>query len=154
QGAPRLLSRHVQRRALVQNADEVRAKLTLDLHGFLGREEMPSSVAVGGEKRPFLTYFHGFKGLGKAALTFDFLGNGAMPEAENLVSARVRKNRLIPAHKLMEASQLFDELSAGLEHEVVGVGKENLGAVLRQRRRAEAFEGSLGGAKEKARRFK
>ena len=49
-------------------------------------------------------------------------------QRHDLIAAGIGEDRLLPMHEAMEAAEIGDALGAGAEHQVIGVGKEDIGA--------------------------
>ena len=47
-------------------------------------------------------------------------------QAESLEAAAVREDRAMPTHEIVKASQLVDHIYTRPQHEMIGVGQENL----------------------------
>ncbi len=114
------------RRALVEHHDDVGAEDALDAHRFLGREE--EAIAVHGRCEAHA-----------------FLGDLAeLPEAEDLVAARIRENRARPAHEAVQPAVRGDHLQPRAQPQVEGVAEENARAVLRELGRAHRLDCAVG----------
>ena len=61
-------------------------------------------------------------------------------EREDLKATRVRQDRAVPRHEAMEATQLCDEIFAGLEMKVIGVAQQDLRADRLQLVRIDTFD--------------
>jgi hypothetical protein len=83
------------RDTLVEHHRDIGSELGLNVSRLLGRQQMPRPVEVGPELHAFVR--HG----------------PALGEAEHLVAAAVRKNRLLPPDKPMETAAARDEVIAG-----------------------------------------
>ena len=64
-------------------------------------------------------------------------------KAEDLEAAAVGQDGSIPAHERMQAAELLDQLRARPQHQVIGVGEDDLRACLAQFFRRDAFDGGL-----------
>ena len=73
-------------------------------------------------------------------------------QAENLESSAVRQDRTVPTHEAVEAAKAFDPLGAGPQRQVVGVGKQHLGAQVVNLLWRECFDGRLGADGHEGRR--
>ena len=109
-GAARLLGRGRQRDALVELHLDIRAEQALDLHGALGREDMRRAVDV---------RLKGDAGVGDLA---------QLRQAHDLEAARVRDDGALPAHEMVQAAQSGDALRTRPQHQVIGVGEDDVGA--------------------------
>ena len=89
-------------------------KLGLDLHTHLGAHKYLGAVHVGLEGDPILG-------------DISQLGQG-----KDLKSAAVGENRLVPIEKFMDAAKLINNILAGANVEVIGVGKLHLTADMLQ----------------------
>ena len=94
--------------ALVKGHSDGGGQVGLDLHALLGAHEDAFAVHVGGELH---------------ALLGDLAEGG---QGEDLESAAVGEDGLGPIHELVEAAHVVDELVAGADVEVVGVGELDL----------------------------
>ena len=74
-------------------------------------------------------------------------------QAENLKSSAVRQDRAVPTHEAVEASKAFDPLGAGPQRQMVGVGKQHLGAQVVNLLWRERFDGRLGADGHERRRL-
>ena len=73
------------------------------------------------------------------------LGDPApLPQAEDLVAARVGEQRPRPAHEPVEAAEARDALVAGAQVEVVGVAEDQVGAEGEQVLLAQGLHRGLG----------
>ena len=91
--------------AFVKRHGDGGAEVGLDSHAFFRSHENALAVDVGGELH---------------ALLGDLAEGG---QGEDLESAAVGQNRLGPVHELVQAPHVVDELVAGADVEVVGVGQ-------------------------------
>ncbi len=126
--------------AFVELHLDVRAEQALDLDRALRRQHVPRAVEVRLKERPLL-------------------GDLAdLRQAHDLEAARVRQDRLLPAHKRMQPAELGDALRAGPQHEMVGVAEQDIRArvphllrIKRLHRRHRADRHERGRADEAAR---
>ncbi len=95
-------------RALVQHHGDVGAQRLLDLHHALRRETVSAAVDVAAE--------------GDAVL----VDVARVGQAEDLVAARVGEDGTVPAHKLVQSAEFADQLMAGAQIEMVGVGQDQV----------------------------
>ena len=108
-------------RALVQDHSDVGSQETLVFHGRLGREEALTAVDVRLEE-------------------YAVFGDPLEPaQTEGLEPATVRENWAVPSHESVEVAHIADQLDAWPEHQVVGVGEENVGSQRRQVVRGEGL---------------
>ena len=98
--------------ALVKGHGDVTAQVGLDAHGLLGAHEDLAAVDVGGEGD---------------ALLLDLAQRG---QGEHLEPAGVREDGAVPVHELVEPPHLPDDVVAGPQVQVVGVGELDLAAHL------------------------
>ena len=120
---------------LVEGHDDVRADGVLNLNGGFGGEEVLRSVYVRAE--------------GDAVVS-DLEEGG---EAEDLIAAAVGEGGAGPAHEGGEAAGLFDELEAGAEVEVIGIGQDDLGAEAEELFLGERLDGGLGSDRQESGRI-
>ncbi len=122
-----------QRGELVEREDDVGAELMLDLHRYLGCEPVFRTVDVGLERdavivdarETFLARSYDVVGLQRVRIHGQrLLETGA--EAQHLESTRIGERRSRPVHECAEAAGGVDDVGAGLEVEVVGVGQQGL----------------------------
>ena len=90
------------------------------------------------------------KGTEFHAVFTDFVAAG---KAENLKTAAVGQNRLIPPHEGMEAARLAHKPVTGALEQVIGVGKADLRADFRKIAREHGLHGCLCANGHIARRF-
>ena len=64
----------------------------------------------------------------------------AVGEAEDLIAAGIGQDRSLPAHEAVQASRTFDQLVAGAEVEMVGIGQHEGGAELGKVARFERLD--------------
>ena len=113
--------------ALVEHHEDVAAEGELGIDGGFGREGVGAAIEVR------------LKG---DAMLGDFAQAG---EAEDLEAARIGEDGVGPGHEAMEAAEGTDELVAGAQIEVVGVGEEDGDAkVVGEIALRESFDGGLG----------
>ncbi len=117
---------------LVEGEDDVGAELVLDLHRHLRREPVRRPVemrleghAVVVDAREPFAAVRGQRVVGVADLHRDDLLE-ARPEGHDLEAAAVGVGEALPVHELAEAPGLVDDLRAGLQVQVVGVGQHRL----------------------------
>ena len=102
------------RRAFVERHHDVGAEVALDAHGLDRAEEMPRAVDVRGELD---------------AVRLDLAERG---EAEDLESAAVGQDGVVPVLELVQAAGAPDQPGARTEHQVVGVPEDDLDIQLLQ----------------------
>ena len=95
---------------LVQLHLDVGAEQALDLDGAFGREHVRRAVEVRLEAHALLA------------------DRAQLAERHDLEAARVRQDRALPAHELMQAAKPSDALRARPQHQVIGVGQHDVGA--------------------------
>jgi hypothetical protein len=49
-------------------------------------------------------------------------------QRHHLIAAGIGQDRLLPMHEAVEPAELGDALRSGAEHQVVGIGEQNVGA--------------------------
>jgi hypothetical protein len=69
---------------------------------------------------------------------------GHLGQAENLETAAVCQNRLVPANKLVQSTQFSDQFRAWTKCKVVGVAEYDLGARRRDLIKRQAFHSAAG----------
>ena len=75
-------------------------------------------------------------------------------QAEDLEAARVGEDRARPGHELVQTAQLADQLVAGTQKQVIGVGQDDLGVeFVGQVALQNAFDGGLRAHRHEDRRF-
>ena len=122
--------------ALVKGHADIGAQVGLDLHALLRAHENLPPIDVGGKVDALLP---------DLAQTC---------KGENLETAGVGQNGLVPGHKAVQAAQVADQPVAWPQMQVIGVGKLHLAADLRQILGAQtALDGSLGTDVHKHRRL-
>ena len=89
--------------ANIESHDNVRTERVLYLHRNFRRDKVPAAVDMRVERNAL---FGNFSDTGKR---------------ENLKSAAVGQNRLIPRHKLMQSARFLDQLVPGAHVQVIGV---------------------------------
>ena len=121
-----------QRGQLVEGEHDVRPQLVLDLHADLGGEAVLGAVDDAAEVHPVLVHDRHALLLLRDDLIFgDFRVHGedllvAHAEAHDLESTGVRVGRSVPVLEGGHAAGLVDDVRAGLQVEVVRVGKDCL----------------------------
>ena len=66
-----------------------------------------------------------------------------LAQGKDLEAAAVRENGAIPMHELMQAAGLLDELHAGAQEEVIGIGQDDARPQILQLIRRDALDGRL-----------
>ena len=116
------------RRTLVEGHRDGRAEIGLDLHRLLRAHKDTATIDVAVEGNTLLLDLPSGTGQG-----------------EDLESAGVGQDRTIPVHKLVETTELLDELITGTHVQMIGVAELDLGADLPKIiRRHAALDGSDG----------
>src|SRR6266581_254839 len=105
----------LQRRTRVGGTDiqwenDIGSKLSLSTHDALRRQQMGRAIQVRFECSTFLAQ------------------SAQVTEAKDLEAATIGQDGTIPMHKGMQTTKLGKEFRAGTQHEVIGIGKENLDA--------------------------
>jgi hypothetical protein len=144
---------HIKRGTFIQDHDQVSTQLALNLDRCLRGQCMHPTIDIGLKSRPLLRDPLQRPVLGAITLAFDLFRYGTMTQAEDLIAARVREHRAIPAHKLVQPPHLLNQGSAGLQHQVIGVRQNDLRARILHLGWGCTLNGSLGGAKNKRRRL-
>ena len=112
--------------AHVKGHHDVRAQGVLDVHAHLGRDEAAAAVQVALE---------GY------ALLADLADTG---EGKDLKPAAVGEDGLGPAHEAVQAARLADQILAGAQVQVVGVGQHDLRADFQHLARGHGLDGGGG----------
>ena len=102
--------RRGERRAFVEHHLDVGAKQALHLDGALGREQMRGAVDMRLE--------------GHAVL----LDTAELRQRHDLIAAGVGEDGAVPAHEAVQPAKLGDALGARPQHEMIGVGEDDVGA--------------------------
>ena len=98
--------------ALVERHHDVAAERELHIHGGFGREQVRVAVQVRAEQHAF------------------FCDLAQVAQAENLEAARIGEDRARPGHEAVQAAELADQLMAGPQKQVIGVGEDDFGVQL------------------------
>ena len=88
------------------------AEQALDLHRALGRQHVARAVDVRGKAHALLAHLADLR------------------QRHDLEAARVGEDRPFPAHEGVQAAEPRHALRAGAQHQVVGVGEDDVGARL------------------------
>jgi hypothetical protein len=72
-------------------------------------------------------------------------------QAEDLEAARIGEDRPVPAHERVQPAEAFDQLVAGTQVEVIGVGQDELCAGFVQIARLQRLDIGLGAHRRKGR---
>jgi hypothetical protein len=142
---------HVEGRALVEGERDVRAERRLDLHRGLGPHEALAAVGVGPEADAPLLDRQDHR-LAPVAVALDLLGHRPVAHREDLVAARVGDDGPPPAHELVKAAELGDQLVPWLDEEVEGVPEHHVVAELGDLARMERLHRCAGGQRHERRR--
>lgn len=81
-------------------------------------------------------------------LALDLIGHGPLAQRKDLKAATIGEKRTVPVHKFMQSSHFFDEVRAGLKHQMVGVGKDNISLRLNHLGWGQCLDRSFGTAKD------
>ena len=107
----------------------------LDLHRDLGRQEELVAIDRRGELHAFL-------------------GNLAQrPQREDLEAARVGQDRFVPAHKAVEAAELFEDFHARAQPQMESVAQTDLRADIQQLVRAHRLDRAVSAHRHEDRGF-
>ena len=98
-----------QGRTFVETHHNVRPQQFLDFHRPFRRQEVTRPIHMGFERHAIL---------GQLA---------QIRQGHHLKPARVRQNRLIPVHELVQTAQSVDPLRRGAQHQVIGIAQQNIG---------------------------
>ncbi len=113
-------------RALVEGHDDIRTEPVLDRDRFLGAEEEFAAIQVGAELD---------SRIGDLA---------ELGEAEDLKTTAVGQDRLVPIHELVQSAEFLEDVHAGTQEEVVGIGQDDLGAHDIEIARGDGLDRGLG----------
>lgn len=140
-----------QGRQLVEGEDDVGAELVLNVHRHFRGEPVPVAVEVAGERDPVVVDVgHPGLALGDHLIVGQTRGVHGQdllephPEAHHLEAPRIGERGAGPVHEPPETPGGLDDVGAGLEEEVVGVGQDRLGADARDRFGQDRLDGRLG----------
>ncbi len=122
-----------QCRTFIKGHDNVRAQQLLDLHRTFGGQ-----VVFG----PVDMRFEGHALFGQLA---------QVRQAHHLKSAAIGENRTLPIHEFVQTAQAVDPLSAGAQHQVIGVAQQNIGPSGAHAVGHHALDGSCGANRHKSR---
>ena len=126
--------RRGKRRAFVEHHLDVGAEQALHLDGALGREQMRCAVDMRLE--------------GDAVL----LDTAELRQRHDLIAAEVGEDRSVPAHEAVQPAKLGDALGAGPQHQMIGVGEDDVGAGGAHRLRQHGLDGGRGADRHEGRR--
>ena len=121
-----LLLAHRIGRALVQHHGDIAVQRMLDVHGARRRQMMAGAVGVRTEHDAIL--LHGAE----------------LGERHHLEAAGIGEDRPRPVHEFVQAAEAGDALSAGTDHQVIGVAEHDLGAARPHRIDREPLDRRLG----------
>ena len=110
-----LVRRRGERRAFVKGHGDVRIQRMLDLHGPFGGQMVLAAVQMGLE--------------GDTA----FIDGAQLGQTHHLKAAGIGQDRPRPVHEAMQPAQPFHPFRAGPQHQMIGVGQQNLRAGGRHR---------------------
>ena len=105
-----LVARGRKRRAFVQHHLDIGAEQALHLDGALRRQLDGRAVDMRLENDAPL------------------VDAPELRQRHHLVAAGIGEDRLLPMHELVQAAELGDALGAGPQHQVIGVGEDDVGA--------------------------
>ena len=120
--------------ALIEGHDDVSAQTTLDIHRTLGRQRRWRAVDI-------KTKLHAL------------FGDLTIRQTEDLETAGVSEDGLLPMHQLVQTAMAFDQQRAVGQAQVVGVGQHHLRASSGDLFRRHALHRSLGADRHKRWRF-
>ena len=140
-----------QRGQLVEGEDDVRAELVLDPDRHLGGEAVGGAVEMRAERdavvvdvgQPLLALGDDVVGLDPLGVHRQHLLE-AGAQREHLEPAAVGEGRPRPVHERAEPACLLDDVGAGLQIQMVGVGQNRLRAKLFHGLRQHRLDGGLG----------
>ena len=147
-----------QRRQFVEGEDDVRADLVLDLHRHLGGEPVRGAVEVGDERhavvvdmgQPLLALGDDVVGLHPVGVHREHLAK-TRAQRQHLEPAAVGERRPRPVHERAESAGVVDDVGAGLQVEVVGVGQHGLRAEFAHGLWQHRFDRRLGADRDERR---
>ena len=122
-----------QLQAFVELHGDVGAEQMLDLDRALGRKFNHGAVEVGAEGHAFV------------------LDLAQLRQRHDLEAAGIGENRPRPIHEAVQAAERCDAFSARTQHQVIGVGKHDVGAGCTHRLGREAFHRCLGADRQEGR---
>ena len=140
-----------QRGQFVEREDDVRADLVLDPDRHLGREAVGGAVQVRREGdavivdagQPLLALGDDVVGLDAFGVHRQHLAESGA-QRQHLEPAAVGEGRARPVHECAQPAGLLDDVGAGLQVQVVGVGQNSLCAKFFHRFRDDGLHGRLG----------
>ena len=121
----RLLMRARMRRALVESHDDIRTERVLDFHRGLGADETRTAIEMILKMGPLLR------------------DTAQLRQGKNLETTAVGQNRTIPAHELVQAADLADDVEPRTHEKMVGIAEDDLRMELPQFARTHRLHGSL-----------
>ena len=121
----RLLMRARMRRALVESHDDIRTERVLDFHRGLGADETRTAIEMVLEMGPLLR------------------DTAQLRQGKNLETTAVGQNRTIPAHELVQAADLADDVEPRTHEKMVGIAEDDLRMELPQFARTHRLHRSL-----------
>ncbi len=120
--------------ALVELHLDVGAEQALDLDRPLRRQHVAAAVDVRGKAHALLAHL------------------ADLGERHHLEAAAVGEDRAVPAHEGMQAAEAGDALGAGAQHQVIGVGEDDVGAGRLHLVEVERLDGGGGADRHERRR--
>ena len=139
-------------RAFVERDDEIGAELALDVDRAFRRQQVLAAVDVGTEGRTLFADLEQRLGPRDVAPALDLVGDRAVAEAEDLEAAGIGQHRAVPAHEAVQPAHLRHQVGARLQHQMIGVGEDDLRLLLAQAGRRAGLHRRLGGAEDEGRR--
>ena len=117
----------------VEREDDVGAELMLDTHRHLRGEPVARAVQVRGERhavvvdagQPVLALGDDVVGLDPLGVHREYLAE-SRAQRQHLEAAAVGERRTRPVHERAQAAGLVDDIGAGLQVQVIGVGQNRL----------------------------
>ncbi len=122
-------------RALIEDHDDIRAQVTLDLHGLFWPHEHLGAIDRRGEVDALL------------------LDLAHRPQTEHLKTTGIGKDRPLPLHEVVQVAVALDHLGARSQPEVKGVAQNNLRTDRFDVPRQHALDGTVGAHRHEGRRF-
>ena len=147
-----VLPARVEGRALVERERHVGPQGSLDLHGRLGPHEPlgPVDVRAKADSPSSMARIRPSPPAPPTA-PLHLFGDGPVAHREHLEAARVRDDRAVPAHELVEFSEALDALVTGPDEEVERVAEHHPEAERLDLRGMKRLHGGGGGEEERGR---